>query len=36
MRNMVATRRYSELVFEAFDTRVQPAAGRFVLDDLGR
>jgi outer membrane lipoprotein-sorting protein len=36
MRNMIATRRFSELTVGAFDVRVQPAAGRFVLDDLGR
>lgn len=36
MRNMVATKRHSELVYDTFDTSVKPAAGRFVLDDLGR
>ena len=36
MKNMIATRRFSELTVDAIDVRVQPAAGRFVLDDLGR
>jgi outer membrane lipoprotein-sorting protein len=36
MRNMVATRRYSEMTWESIDTKVSPASGRFVLDDLGR
>jgi outer membrane lipoprotein-sorting protein len=36
MRNMVATRRFSEMHTDAFDTRVKPPATRFVLDDLGR
>jgi outer membrane lipoprotein-sorting protein len=36
MKNMIALKRWSELQVESFDTTVQPASGRFVLDDLGR
>ncbi len=36
MRNMIATRRYSEMIWKRFDTSVKPAGTRFVLDDLGR
>ena len=36
MKNMIAIKRFSELTVDSFDARVQPAAGRFVLDDLGR
>ncbi|MCI0573249.1 MAG: outer membrane lipoprotein-sorting protein [Myxococcaceae bacterium] len=36
MKNMIATKRFSELTVDSMDVRVQPAAGRFVLDDLGR
>ncbi len=36
MKNMLATKRFSEFVVLALDTRVKPASTRFVLDDLGR
>jgi len=36
MRNMLAPKRWSEMVVSALDTRVKPAPMRFVLDDLGR
>ena len=36
MKNMIAAKRWSELQIESFDPTVQPASGRFVLDDMGR
>lgn len=36
MQNMLATKRFSELVVESLDATVEPPASRFVLDDLGR
>jgi outer membrane lipoprotein-sorting protein len=36
MKNMIATKRFSELVVESLDVKVKPSAARFVLDDLGR
>lgn len=36
MRNMIATRRHSEMTVENINLRVVPPAGRFVVDDLGR
>ena len=36
MRNMQATQRYSVMTFESINTKANPPASRFVLDDLGR
>lgn len=36
MKNMLAQKRRSELVIHSFNTKVSPAASKFVLDDLGR
>ena len=36
MKNMLATQRYSAMTWESLDTKVNPAATKFVLDDLGR
>jgi outer membrane lipoprotein-sorting protein len=36
MKNMLATKRFSTLTVESMNIKVTPAAGRFVLDDLGR
>ena len=36
MKNMLTPKRWSELVMTTFNTKVSPAPGRFVLDDLGR
>lgn len=36
MKNMLATKRYSTMTFETFNTRVKPPSSKFVLDDLGR
>lgn len=36
MKNMLATQRYSSMNWESLDTKVNPPATKFVLDDLGR
>jgi outer membrane lipoprotein-sorting protein len=36
MKNMLTPKRWSELVMDTFNTKVNPPAARFVLDDLGR
>jgi outer membrane lipoprotein-sorting protein len=36
MKNMLAQKRWSVMVIGTFDTKVNPPASRFVLDDLGR
>jgi outer membrane lipoprotein-sorting protein len=36
MKNMLAPKRWSEMVMSTFNTKVSPPAARFVLDDLGR
>lgn len=36
MRNRLASKRFTELVLDSFDTAVNPPGSRFVLDDLGR
>ena len=36
MKNMLATSRYSEMLVRTFNTKVKPAPGQFVLDNLGR
>lgn len=36
MRNRLASKRFTELVLDSFETAVNPPASRFVLDDLGR
>jgi outer membrane lipoprotein-sorting protein len=36
MKNMLATKRRSEMTVRTFDPKVKPPASKFVLDDLGR
>jgi outer membrane lipoprotein-sorting protein len=36
MKNMIATKRWSSLVLNSMNTKVNPPLGKFVLDDLGR
>jgi outer membrane lipoprotein-sorting protein len=36
MKNMLATKRSSVMLIQTFDTKVNPPASKFVLDDLGR
>ena len=36
MKNLLAPKRWSEMVMLTFTTKVSPPASRFVLDDLGR
>ncbi len=36
MKNMLATQRFSTMVWLEMDTRVNPPSGKFVLDDLGK
>jgi len=36
MKNMLAPKRWSEMVMTSFNVKVSPPASRFVLDDLGR
>ncbi len=36
MRNMLAVQRWSVMVWEALNTKVNPPATKFVLDDLGK
>jgi outer membrane lipoprotein-sorting protein len=36
MKNMLTPKRWSEMLMSSFNTKVNPPAARFVLDDLGR
>lgn len=36
MRNMLATQRWSEMAWDKLNTKVNPPATKFVLDDLGK
>lgn len=36
MKNMLATKRFSSMVFTAINTKVTPSASKFVQDDLGK
>jgi outer membrane lipoprotein-sorting protein len=36
MKNMLATQRFSTMSWESLNTKVNPGAGKFVLDDMGK
>ncbi len=36
MKNMIATQRYSIMSWDSMNTKVNPAATKFVLDDMGK